>query len=114
MTAFQSVVMTLPARLEECAMSRFELVFSELLDSAATSYGRDHYGNWQINALFTYIPDMGLINQLLAPFYQQERVTAVPISVTALEKRDWLAENRAAFTPLQIGRFWIHGRPAPA
>jgi ribosomal protein L11 methyltransferase len=34
-----------------------------------------------------------------------------------LSERDWLAENRRAFPPLRIGRFFVHGshwsRPAP-
>jgi len=118
MTTLQSVAMTLPARLGEGAMSRFELIFSEFLDSAATSHWRDKDGNWQIEALFEFIPDADLINQLLLPLYQQEHITAVPILVNTLKKRDWLAENRAAFPPLRIGRFWVHGShvttPCPA
>ncbi|MDC1382434.1 50S ribosomal protein L11 methyltransferase [Candidatus Puniceispirillum sp.] len=118
MTALQSVAVTLPARLGEGAMSRFELVFSELLDSAATSHGRDKDGNWQIEALFEFIPDAGLIDQLLVPLYQQEQITAVPTLVNTLKKRDWLAENRSSFPPLRIGRFWVHGShvttPCPA
>ena len=109
MTEIQSVSLTLPSYLEEGAVSRFEIVFSELLDSASTSCRRDNQGNWQIEALFTYIPDAGLIDQLIAPLYRQEQITAVPINVNALEKRDWLTENRAAFPPLRIGRFWVYG-----
>ena len=108
MTVFQYVTMTLPARLDEGAMSCFEIVFSELLDSAATSHRRDDDGNWQIEVLFMSVPNAGLIDQLLAPLYQQNQITAVPINVIAVEKRDWLAENRAAFPPLSIGRFWQH------
>ena len=44
MTALQSVVLTLPARLDDRAMAAFEGVFSELLDSAATSFQRDDAG----------------------------------------------------------------------
>lgn len=118
MITLQSTEMTLPAWLDESAMSRFELVFSELLDSAATSHRRDDDGNWRIEALFEFTPDAGLIDQLLTPLYQQEQITAVPISVNVLKKCDWLAENRAAFPPLHIGRFWVHGShvktPCPA
>ena len=109
MTGLQSVVMIFPAWLGEGAMSRFELVFSELLDSVATSSWRDDDGKWQIEALFTFAPNAGLIDQLLAPLLREEEIGAVPIIITALGKRDWLAENRAAFPPLQIGRFWVHG-----
>ena len=118
MTALQKVAMTLPARLDDRAMSLFEIVFSELLDSAATSYWRGEDGNWQIEALFNFVPDSDLIDKLLAPLYQQEKIAAIPTSVIAVEKRDWLAENRAAFPPLRIGRFWVHGShvttPCPA
>ena len=38
-------------------MAVFEGVFSELLDSAATSFQRDNAGDWQIEALFTSTPD---------------------------------------------------------
>ena len=109
MTALQLVALTLPARFDEGATSRFELVFSELLDSAATSYWRDENGNWKIEALFDFTPDAALLDELLAPLYQKEQISCTPISVTSLEKRDWVAENRAAFPPLKIGRFWVHG-----
>ena len=116
--ALQSVAITLPARLGEEAMSCFELIFSELMDSLATSHWRDKDGNWQIEALFEFLPDAGLIEHLLLPLYLQEKIAPVPIIVNALENRDWLVENRAAFPPLHIGRFWVHGShvttPRPA
>ena len=62
MTTLQSVVLTLPARLDDRAMAVFEGVFSELLDSAATSFQRDNAGDWQIEALFTSTPDAAIID----------------------------------------------------
>jgi ribosomal protein L11 methyltransferase len=42
----------------------------------------------------------------------------VRIAEERLPKRDWLAENRRAFPPVRIGRFFVHGShwtgPAPA
>jgi ribosomal protein L11 methyltransferase len=118
MTALQSVVLTLPAQLDDRAMAAFEVVFSELLDSAATSFQRDDAGDWQIEVLFTFTPDAAMIDQMLAPLYQHESITPVPITVLPVEQRDWLAENRAAFPPLHIGRFWVYGShvttPRPA
>jgi ribosomal protein L11 methyltransferase len=59
-----------------------------------------------------------MIDQMLAPLYQHESITPVPITVLPVEQRDWLAENRAAFPPLHIGRFWVYGShvttPRPA
>ena len=109
MTKLGSVLMTFPARLGEGTTSRFELVFSELLDSVATSCWRDDNGEWHIEALFTVTPNVRSINRLLAQLFIEEEIRAVPMTITTLEKRDWLAENRDAFPPLQIGRFWVRG-----
>ena len=49
-----------------------------------------------------------MIDQMLAPLYQYESITPVPITTSPVEQRDWLAENRAAFPPLHIGRFWVY------
>jgi hypothetical protein len=90
MTALQSVVLTLPARLDDRAMTAFERIFSEFLDSAATSFQRDDSGDWQIEALFEFTPDAAIIDQMLAPLYQHESIVPVPINVLPVEQRDWL------------------------
>ncbi|MBL6595415.1 MAG: 50S ribosomal protein L11 methyltransferase [Candidatus Puniceispirillum sp.] len=117
MTALQSAALLLPARLDDKVMAAFELVFSELLDSVATSHQRDDNGDWQIEALFEYAPDAAVIDKMLAPLYRQQGITPMPITLVPVAARDWLAENRAAFPPLHIGRFWIYGshvtRPQP-
>ena len=33
----------------------------------------------------------------------------IELEIGPLRQRDWLAENRASFPPLHIGRIWIHG-----
>ena len=109
MTALQSAALSLPARLDDKVVTAFELVFSELLDSVATSHQRDDNGDWQIEALFEYAPDAAVIDKMLAPLYRQQGITPMPITLVPVAARDWLAENRAAFPPLHIGRFWIYG-----
>ena len=89
MTALQSVILTLPARLDDRAMTAFEGVFSELLDSAATSFQRDNAGDWQIEALFTSTPDAAIIDQMLAPLFKYESIAPVPITISPLEQRDY-------------------------
>ena len=42
----------LPARITELDVAEFEMVFSELLNSAAVSYHRNGAGGWVIEALF--------------------------------------------------------------
>ena len=73
MTALQSVVLTLPARLDDRAMAAFERIFSEFLDSAATSFQRDDAGDWQIEALFTFTPDAAMIHQMLAMVHHRPK-----------------------------------------
>ena len=99
----------LPARITELDLVEFEMVFSELLDSAAVSYQRNEAGEWVIEALFGDKPDLSVANTLLAPLFEKQELAPLPLIITDLPERDWLAENRSAFPPRKIGRFWIYG-----
>ena len=99
----------LPARITEPNVAEFEMVFSELLDSAAVSCRRNGAGEWVIEALFFDRPDLSVANALLAPLFEKQALAPVSLISTDLPKRDWLAENRAAFPPRKIGRFWVYG-----
>ena len=52
MSQWLCLSLDLPARITELDVSEFEMVFSELLDSAAVSYQRNRAGKWVIEALF--------------------------------------------------------------
>ena len=95
----------LPAWLTELDVAEFEMVFSELLDSAAVSYQRNGAGEWVIEALFHDQPDLSVAKALLTPLFKKQVLAPVPLNITDLPERDWLAENRAAFPPRKIGRF---------
>ncbi len=99
----------LDASLSLDQVAGFETVFSELLDASATAHLRDEGGTWLIESLFVEAPDAAALGDLLSPVFAacQHAVTATEID--PLEQRDWLAENRAAFPPRRIGRFWIYG-----
>ena len=99
----------LPARITEPAVTEFEIVFSELLDSAAVSYHRNGTGEWVIEALFHNQPNMSVVNALLTPLFEKQALAPVPLNIFDLPECDWLAENRAAFPPRKIGRFWVYG-----
>ena len=99
----------LPAQFTESDVAEFEMVFSELLDSAAVSYQRNWAGEWVIEALFYDRPDLSVANALLVPLFEKQALTPLPLIITDLPERDWLAENRAAFPPRKIGRFWVYG-----
>ena len=122
MTQLYQAHLLLPEALTADGLAGFETVFSELLDAEATSHlrvgpgGAD--GDWLIEAIFTYAPDAGAIDALLLPAFEMAGLDPVAVVVEALAQRDWLAENRAAFPPRRIGRFWIYGghvdAPPPA
>ena len=104
-----AVQLTLDETVSQAQMGQIEIVFSELLDAEATAHLRDGGGSWQIEALFSHAPDAGIIDGLLAPQFAALGMAAVPVTVQKLAKRDWLAENRAAFPPRRIDRFWVYG-----
>ena len=90
-------------------VSGFETVFSELLDASATAHLRDGEGDWLIESLFVDAPDPVIVADLLAPVFAACGHAVTQTEIAPLEQRDWLAENRAAFPPRRIGRFWIYG-----
>jgi len=99
----------LDERLEAAQVAGFELVFSELLDASATAHLRDGGGDWLIESLFVDAPDAAVVADLLAPVFAACGHDIRATEIAPLEQRDWLAENRAAFPPRRIGRFWIYG-----
>ncbi|MGC6496830.1 MAG: 50S ribosomal protein L11 methyltransferase [Candidatus Puniceispirillaceae bacterium] len=104
-----AVQLTLDETVSQAQMGQIEIVFSELLDAEATAHLRDGGGSWQIEALFSHAPSARMIDSLLAPQFVALGIAAVPVTVQKLPKRDWLAENRAAFPPRRIDRFWVYG-----
>jgi len=109
MTSLYTVSLQLDQSLSPSQLASFEMVFSELLDAAATAHLRDGGGDWMIEALFTSPPDSAVIDGLLVSCFAACGHPPVPVTVRQLANRDWLAENRAAFPPRRIGRFWIFG-----
>jgi len=109
MTQMFSVGLALPVQLDDRLVACCEAVFSELLEASATSHQRVDSMEWQIEALFECEPDRAVIDALLGVVFDEAGVASVPVTIAPLAARDWLAENRAAFPPLTIGRFWIYG-----
>lgn len=109
MTTLFSARLDLPAWLDARLVARCEATFSELLDALATSHQRIEGQNWEIEALFDFEPDAVMIDAMLATIFADAAMNPVPVAISRLEERDWLAENRAAFPPLRIGRFWVYG-----
>ena len=109
MSQWLCLSLDLPARITEPDITEFEMVFSELLDSAAVSFQRNGAGKWVIEALVQDQPDLSAANALLAPLFEKQALAPVPLKITDLPERDWLVVNRAAFPPRKIGRFLVYG-----
>ena len=69
MSQLLSISLELPAKLTYRDLAGFEMVFSELLDSAAVSCRRNGAGDWLIEALFHDQPDLSIATSLLAPLF---------------------------------------------
>ena len=54
-------------------------------------------------------PDESRLSAVLAEACEIAGQPSTTADISRLPARDWLAENRKSFPPLDIGRFWIYG-----
>jgi ribosomal protein L11 methyltransferase len=66
-------------------------------------------GAWRIEALTGAEPDENAVRTRLADVAQTLGMTAPRIEISPMPKVDWLAENRRAFPPLAVGRYFVFG-----
>ena len=87
----------------------FETVLTELYGMLALSVSRPYLDApfWVVEGFCDFAPDEALVASALAAASQEG--VAPEFVIIAHGERDWLAENRASFPALHIGRFWIHG-----
>jgi ribosomal protein L11 methyltransferase len=103
MTELWRITVTVP----EAAREAFEETLLAVADSAGTEIAEG--GGWRIEALARACPDESLLGTLLAEVAEAFGLAAPEAAVEALAERDWLAENRAAFPPVAVGRFYVYG-----
>lgn len=96
----------------------YETALSEICGVLALSVSRPYLDApyWVVEGFCDFEPDEALVTQALT---MASGEAAVPsFTVIAHGKRDWLAENRASFPAISIGRYWVHGShittPPPA
>lgn len=79
----------------------------ETLEPAPTGIGvfeiEDGSGNWEVGGFFDTKPDEVAL-ALLAAAHE-----ARPFEVSALPQVDWVAHVRRQLTPVEAGRFFLHG-----
>ena len=97
-------------RLETSGMTiGYETALSEICGALALSVSRPYLDapDWVIEAFFDTAPDEAFIKSALEAAHEGD--TPLDFEIIDHGKRDWLAENRASFPALHIGRFWIYG-----
>ncbi|MEM9494317.1 MAG: 50S ribosomal protein L11 methyltransferase, partial [Myxococcota bacterium] len=79
----------------------------ELMKPAPSGLGifevEDGSGLWEVGGYFTSKPDPAALALLAAAF------DAKPFAVSKLDDRDWVAEVRRELSPVEAGRFTVHG-----
>ncbi len=76
---------------------------------AVTAFETSPQGPWRIEAYFETRPDLGRLAPPIIAAAKELRRPVPTLEVDELPERDWLAENRASFPPLKIGRFFVYG-----
>ncbi|WP_366657893.1 50S ribosomal protein L11 methyltransferase [Fodinicurvata sp. EGI_FJ10296] len=94
---------------------------SELLGDlgSVSMFGVDQDADLQVSVVCPEEPDRGDIGVRLAVIADAFDMAEPPFTVERVEGRDWIAETKNAFPPVEIGRFFIHGshverRPPPS
>jgi ribosomal protein L11 methyltransferase len=94
------------------ADARGQAAYAAALEEIAESISSFEFtpgGAWRIEALTTIEPDGKEIRARLADAAAALGATAPEIEIGLMPKVDWLAENRRAFPPLAVGRYFVFG-----
>jgi ribosomal protein L11 methyltransferase len=94
------------------ADGRSQAAFAAALEEVAESISAFESapgGAWRIEALTTTEPDVSAIRVRLAAVAEAVGTRPPEIEIGPMPKVDWLAENRRAFPPLAVGRYFVFG-----
>ncbi len=79
----------------------------EALDPAPTAIGvfeiEDGSGLWEVGGFFTEHPDIAALSLLAAAHGAKD------FAVSRVEDRDWVAQVQRELSPVEAGRFFVHG-----
>ena len=71
--------------------------------------GQSEGQTWRIDALFEAEPSSAELIARLAIAGTQVKSDCPAITITRVPDQDWVASTLSTFSPLRIGRFWVHG-----
>ena len=90
----------------------------DLIVESMSIHRDDDHDPWFVMLITLGAPDKSHLNNALNDACRIAGQPQAKAHITPLPTRDWLAENRKSFPPLDIGRFWIYGDyvndPVPA
>lgn len=81
-----------------------------LAGAVVSSFELPGGAGWRIEAYFAAEPDHAALRARVAAAARVLDMEVPPLALAALPDIDWLAENRKAFAPLKVGRFFLHSR----
>lgn len=99
------VALTVPA----AAAATVEAALSDLFAATAAFEQGEEGGPWLVEAYAEAEPDRRELAVRVDLLARALGIEVPEVTVVALPPTDWLAATHAAFPPLDLGRFWIHG-----
>lgn len=82
----------------------------ELLGGAVTEFVPDEKSpEVRLECYLAEEPDGEAVRNLVAGAAATANIASPGLEITWLAPRDWVAENRRAFEPFSVGRFFVHG-----
>lgn len=90
-------------------------IISETLEAETVSATelKDQPNFWRIDAIFEEKPDVAALEKQIHILSHSFNIPLPSMNLILLPQKDWLAENRKSFHPLQIGSFYIYGSLNP-
>ena len=103
-------VWKLEVTVPERARLAFEMALQEALGEetpVASTELRENV-DWRVEAYIEGMPDRGLLAKVIGAVAGAMHIAPPPVTLTELEDKDWVAENKRSFLPFSVGRFFIY------
>ncbi|MHA1539430.1 MAG: 50S ribosomal protein L11 methyltransferase [Alphaproteobacteria bacterium] len=89
------------------------LIFSEILEdffqSVSVSEEEETPHLWRVNGFSETAPDQKTIEKKISILSESLGMIVPEMQFKKEKNRNWVIENQAAFAPIEVGRFFIHG-----
>lgn len=86
----------------------FADAFSELSETF-TCFEAGKATRWRFEAILDREPDRAALEARFALLTSAAGIECESLTVERLPEKDWLAENRTQFPPVEVGRFFVYG-----